>query len=122
MRKMVSLALSKEEKDKSYGSPMIGYGDDSDETKYPCGCCLYLDDATIAKLDLDNSDVEKGDSLHFMAVGKVVRLSDGPEGKCIHLQITDIGIDSEDQTDGSDVKSDEGRAKGRYGSEEDDGA
>lgn len=120
MRKMVSLALSQEEKDKSNGSPMIGYGDDSDEIKYPGGCCLYLDDATIAKLDLDNSDVEKGDSLHFMAVGKVVRLSDGPEGKCIHLQITDIGIEGDEAE--SEPKSDEGRAKGRYGSDEEDDA
>lgn len=120
MRKMVSLALSREEKDKSYG-PMIGMADDSDETKYPCGCCLYLDDATIAKLDLDNSDVEKGDSLHFYAVGKVVRLSDGPEGKCIHLQLTDIGIDGEDAEE-PEPKSDEGRAKGRYGSDDEDDA
>lgn len=117
--KMIDLALSREEKDSTLGMPTIGYGSDSDETKYPCGCCLYLDDATLKKLDLDNEGVEKDDTLHFSALGKVVRLSDGPEGKCVHLQLTHIGIAPE----GGEVpepKSDEGRAKGRYGSDEED--
>lgn len=118
MRKMVSLALSREEKSADHPM-MLGYGaQESDEPSYPCGCCLYLDDATIKKLDLDGEGVEKDDSLHFMAVGKVIRTSDGPEGKCIHMQITDIGIEGEDQSESSDVKSDESRAKGRYGSDD----
>ena len=120
MMKMIDLALSSEERDAD-SSMLIGHGG-GDEPCYSCAS-FTLDDKAIQKLDLDGEGVERGDSLHFSAIGKVTGMTDMPHGKCFYMQITHIGISDENQSDSSDVKSDEGRAKGRYGSdEEDDGA
>lgn len=122
MRKMVSLALSREERDKN--SPMmLGYGGrDDDGPAYPPGCCIYLDDSTLKKLDLDAADVERGDTLHAFILAKVERISDGPEGQCIHMQITDMGIEDEDrENEAAERDEPNRRAKKRYGADEDEG-
>lgn len=72
------------------------------EAIYPHGLCLYLDDATLEKLDLDG-ECEPGDFIHVFAMAKVTSVSKNDTGKGektrIELQITHMGVEDEGEED-----------------------
>lgn len=67
---------------------------------YPYGLCLYLDDSTLKKLDLD-TDVDAGDQILMACVCKVtsVTKNDTTEGQRmrVELQITDIALEDHEE-------------------------
>lgn len=117
MMKMVDLAMSQDERDTSHPM-MLGMGK-SDEPCYSCAS-FTLDDAALEKLELDGNGAERGDTIHLSVLAKITGVTDMEYGKCFYLQMTHVGVNGEEQSESSDVKSDESRAKGRYSSDEEE--
>jgi hypothetical protein len=82
--------------------------------EYPYGCCISLDDESLAKLKLDGDLPQVGEMIHFEALAKVTSASmnerinaDGSKDNCcrIELQITDMGvIGGEDEDDKAEAR------------------
>jgi len=67
---------------------------------YPYGLCICLTSDELEKLDLD-ADAEVGDMIHITAMAKVTSISkrattEGEDCR-IELQITDIGLENEEE-------------------------
>lgn len=92
---MVNMAKNKEELAET---PMEEMAEDA--PIYPYGLCICLTQDELEKLDLD-SDCNVGDTIHLMAMAKVTSISknETSEGEnCrIELQITDLGLEDEDE-------------------------
>jgi hypothetical protein len=95
--KLKDMARTREEMIKDNNAYPVSIGDQS---IYPYGLCLSLDNETLDKLDLDG-DCEPGDFIHLFALCKVTSVSKNDTGdgmKCrIELQITHAGVESEDE-------------------------
>lgn len=95
--KLQDMALTPKEMAEDSPMGMIG-----SHNMYPYGLCICLCDDQLEKLKLD-SDCEVGDFLHIFAMAKVTSVSkndtgDGEKTR-IELQITHMGLESEDAED-----------------------
>ena len=77
-----------------------------DESVYPWGLCLWLDQDLIKKLGFKSvSDFTLGQVLDLVGKAKVTGISmrereGGENTQCVDLQITDMGLGAERQTVG----------------------
>lgn len=98
--------------------------EDSSAKQYPYGCCISLDDDTMAKLGLDGDMPAPGDVVEFAACACVTSASKDPTTGCcrVELQITDMAvIEVEDPAEEAMERS-EARRKRFYGANEGDQA
>lgn len=96
--KLKDMALTAEEMDEQ-ASPFSSM---RDMNLYPYGLCLSLSNKELEKLNLDH-ECEIGDFIHLFAMAKVTSrsISDTGSGEqCrLELQITHMGLESEDDED-----------------------
>jgi hypothetical protein len=87
-------------------SPAMSSGIKPTVPTYPYGLCVSLDEESMAKLGLDGDLPEVGEMIHFCAMARVTSASmneregtDGAKETCrrVELQITHLGLESEDQ-------------------------
>lgn len=94
--KMVDMRRSPEEKKEVMDGPAM-----PDMPDYPYGLCISLGDEELAKLDLDCTDCESGDTIDLRAFAKVTSISkndyNGKQTTRIELQIVQLAVESEDQ-------------------------
>lgn len=118
-KKMVDLARTADDRMKDPCAGMVAHPYESENDKY--GIRINLTESDLEKLDLDLSDIEKDDELHFTAVGKIDSYGDGSLGKHVCLCITHMGIEPEGK-DSSDEEEEpeQGKASKRYGGDEEE--
>ena len=97
--KLKDMSISPEEREKKMPLMAAELGD---QPIYPYGLSLCLDDSILEKLDLEG-DCEVGDYIHLFALCKVTSVSkndtgDGEKTR-VELQITHMGVESEDEED-----------------------
>ena len=106
MDKMIDMARKSTAANKN---EVVG-GDDS---KYPYGLSLRLDDETLKKLGL-NELPDVGDEFHIMAVGKVTSTSENADGdnksSNVSIQITQMCVSEEAE----DADEDDQERKGAF--------
>lgn len=96
-RKFVDMRRTQEEKVEaameSMPSPM-------NQSEFPYGLCLSLDEESLEKLDLDATDVEIGDMIDIRMLGRVTSISKNErEGKSccrIEIQGEQVALENED--------------------------
>ena len=64
---------------------------------YPYGLAIRLDHNSIEKLGVDLSDVSVGEMFHLFCLAKVTSKNENEGGCCLEMQITNIGVESEDK-------------------------
>lgn len=91
--KFVSMELSDEEKlDTLMPIP-------ASLPEYPCGLRICLCDPELDKLGLDDEMPEIGDVIDLRAFASVTSVSNGPSGRRIELQITQLAVEDENDED-----------------------
>jgi hypothetical protein len=109
--KMVDMRRSPQEKKEVMEGPAV-----ADIPDYPYGLCISLGDEELAKLDLDCSDCESGDTIDLRAFAKVTSISkhdyNGQQTTRIELQIVQLAVENED-TEYEEEGGESGR-RGRY--------
>lgn len=74
------------------------------EPEYPYGLCLHISQPELDKLGIKAEDYKIGDVIPLDAVAKVTGISQSSDGySCLDLQITDLGIETEDDMDAKPV-------------------
>ena len=93
--KMIDMALTPAEKLESAMPYAIG-----STNNYPYGLCICLGNDQLEKLGLEE-ECEVGDFIHLFALAKVTSVSKNDTGEGekvrIELQITHMGLESEDE-------------------------
>lgn len=94
--KLISLELDKAEAKAEAGEPCK-----AEAPRYPYGTSLYLDEVALKKLGLD---VEVGDEVNIVAVGKVTGMSshedaDGGKHETLDIQLTSMSVEDPDEAD-----------------------
>jgi hypothetical protein len=79
----------------------MAYG--SEEPCYPSGLCIYLCAAEMEKLGIKAEDYKVGDVISLDAKAKIVGTSQREYGDSLDLQITDLGMETEDDKDAKPV-------------------
>lgn len=106
--------MAKTEEERKKDMPMMAAL--TDQSIYPYGLCISLDDETLEKLGLDD-DCEPGDHINLSALAKVTSVSknDTADGqRCrVELQITHLGTD-EDEEEEEEEESPRMRLRPRY--------
>lgn len=95
---MVSMEMTAEER--AENSPIV-QGGSYEGPKYPWGLALRLENDSLEKLKVDFDSLEVGESYHLFALAKVTAKSSnerdsGEPCRCVELQITHLGAESED--------------------------
>jgi hypothetical protein len=112
--KMVSLARTKEDREKEKERFKEMAVPASAEMEYPPGCCISLTDEVLDKLEIGKDDMpDVGDTIHLCLMAKVTSVSDGQFGRRVELQVLEMACEDEDQE--SESMSSEERADKRYG-------
>ena len=95
MMRLTDMRLTKEEKADNMGMPCV-----FNQSEYPYGLSISLDEKTIEKLNVDHSDWQIGDVFDLRAMARVTSVSENESenGKTcrVELQIVMLGCESED--------------------------
>jgi hypothetical protein len=106
--KLISVAYTDEEKEEKFPgmAPEL-------RPEHPYELCITLDEITLKKLGLEESNPEPKDIVDIRAFGRVTGVHtdarDGEETRCrVEIQITDIAVeDEDDEESGEDDDDDE---------------
>lgn len=75
--------------------------EDMSREDYPSGLMIFLDKEELDKLDIDPKDHKVGDEVSLDAVAKITTVREGG----MTLQITDLGLETDKDTDAKPVKT-----------------
>jgi len=110
-KRMVNMARTTEEKISAIEEAMPMPVQAAD---YPYGLRISLDDTDLEKLDLDD-DVNEGDMIHIVAMGRVCSVSknefNGKRSCRVEICLEDIGVESENE-EGAEYSKRYTRSKG----------
>lgn len=80
---------------------MASETEDMSKETYPSGLVLFLEEEELDKLGLDTSEHKVGDEISLDAVAKIVSVRE--KGMC--LQITELGVETDKDSDARPVKT-----------------
>ena len=98
---MVDMAMTP--KERAENAPVMPTSE-YDGPKYPWGLSISLDEDALEKLEVDFESIEVGETYHLFVLAKVTAKSNseresGEPRKCVEMQITHMGAESEDAED-----------------------
>jgi hypothetical protein len=86
---MVDLSLTTDEQEEA----MESMAPDA-RPRYPYGCCIFLDEKTLEKLDLD-TDVDVGDTIDLRAFGEVTGVHKSGDSCRVEIQLIRMAVENE---------------------------
>lgn len=104
MAKLVSMKISKAEREARYAEPSVA----ADAPQYPWGMSINLDSDACKKLGLDVDELKPGQKLGLVATVEVTSLSvnksqGGGDNQNVSLQITECCIETGDAADAAEA-------------------